>query len=49
MFNATVTITLHCTTEAALDALLHTVDLMTAPPSGREDWTREISVERAGS
>ena len=46
MINATVTVTLHCTTEATLDGLLHCIDLMTEPPSGREDWTREIWVER---
>lgn len=49
MINAIVTVTLHCADERIFASLLHSIDLMTAPPSGRDDWTREIRVEREGN
>lgn len=46
MPDATITVTFHCGTEATLNSLIHTIDLMTSPPSGRTDWTREIQIVR---
>jgi len=46
MITATITVTLHSHDTVILDGLIHGIDLITLPPSGREDWTREIKVNK---
>lgn len=46
MSEAVVIIKLHCETESTMESLIRTLDMMSAPPSGRTDWTREIDVIR---